>query len=335
VRLGDLAETLNARVEGDPDVEVHRVCTPETAAAGALAIGIERRYRSAVRETRASAVLLDAAAPLATPEGCVRLLAARPREAFARALRLLNAPALPALPGPGVDARAAVDPTAHLAPGTRIGPFAVVGARVSLGDDVVVGAGAYIGADATIGARTVLAPRAVVLDGCRIGADCLLGPGATIGAIGFGLDAAGRLPHHGIVVIEDGVTLGANTCVDRATLGETRIGRGCHIDNLVQIGHNVRLGRGVVLCGQVGIAGGAHLEDEVVVGGQAGIAGHVTVGARARIAAQSGVTRSLPAGGIYSGHPAEPNTSRLRRVARIRHLVDGPATPTPGDGELP
>jgi UDP-3-O-[3-hydroxymyristoyl] glucosamine N-acyltransferase len=323
VRLGDLAEALTARVEGDPDVEVDRVCAPETAMAGALAIGIERRYRAVVRETRASAVLLDATAPLVTPDGCVRLLATRPREAFARALRLLNAPDLPGLPAPGVDARAAVDPTACVGPGARIGPFAVVGARASLGDDVVVGAGAYIGADAVIGARTVLAPRAVVLDGCLIGADCLLGPGATVGAVGFGLDAAGRLPHHGLVVIEDDVTLGANTCVDRATLGETRIGRGCHLDNLVQVGHNVRLGNEVVLCGQVGIAGGAHLEDGVVVGGQAGIAGHVTVGARTRIAAQSGVTRSLPAGGVYSGHPAEPNAARLRRVARLRRLADG------------
>ena len=322
MRLGDLAAALPARLTGDPERLVSRVAELNAAGPGDLALCIQRRFLPELRHTRAGAVLIDPRFAADVPDGCAVLAADAPREALSRSLRLLNVPEPLARPAPGIDPRAAVDPTASLGSGVRIGPFVFVGPGARLGDDVSPSAGSFVGAGAEIGARTVLHPRATVLDACVVGADCLIGPGAVVGATGFGLDAAGRLPHVGRVVIEDAVTLGANTCVDRATLGETRIGRGAHLDNLVQVGHNARVGAGAVLCGQVGLAGGAVVEAGVVLGGQVGVAGGAVVGRGARVAAQSGVTHSLPAGGEYSGHPAEPNRPRLRRIARLRRLVE-------------
>ena len=159
---------------------------------------------------------------------------------------------------------------------------------------------------------------AVILAGATIEHHCWIGPGAVIGSDGFGLDAQGRLAHIGRVVIGAEVTIGANTCIDRGTLGETRVGAHTHIDNLVQIGHNAEVGSGVVLCGQVGVAGSAVIGDGAVIGGQAGVAQHARVGHGCRVAAQSGVTRHLKGPGTYSGHPAEPDQERLRRIARVR-----------------
>jgi UDP-3-O-[3-hydroxymyristoyl] glucosamine N-acyltransferase len=322
VRLGDLAAALPARLSGDPERTVSRVTALTAAGPGDLAVCIQRRFLPELRQTRATAVLIDPRFVAAVPEGCASLSTSAPRDAFTRSLRLLNVATPFARPGAGIDARAAVDPTAILGEGVSVGPFVYIGPGARLGDAVALSAGCFVGAGAEIGARTVLHPRAVVMDACVVGADCLIGPGAVVGATGFGLDAAGRLPHLGRVVIEDAVTLGANTCVDRATLGETHIGRGAHLDNLVQVGHNARVGAGAVLCGQVGLAGGAVVEAGAVLGGQAGVAGGAIVGQGARVAAQSGVTQNLAPEAEYSGHPAEPNRPRLRRIARLRRLVE-------------
>ncbi len=322
MRLGDLAAALPARLTGDPERLVSRVAELKTAGPGDLAVCIQRRFLPELRQTRAAAVLIDPRFASDVPSGCATLVADPAREAFTRALRLLNTAAPLARPALGVDPRAAVDPTARLGNGVCIGPFVYVGPGARLGDDVSLSAGSFVGAGAEIGPRTQIHPRASVLDACVVGADCLIGPGAVIGATGFGLDAGGRLPHVGRVVLEDAVTIGANTCIDRATLGDTHIGRGAHLDNLVQVGHNARIGAGAVLCGQVGLAGGAMVEAGVVLGGQVGVAGGAIVGRGARVAAQSGVTQSLPPAGEYSGHPAEPNRPRLRRIARLRRLVE-------------
>ncbi len=320
--LGALAQAIGATLEGDATRTVDAVVPLETAGPGDVAVCIEARYRSALPGCKAAAVLVDAAWAALVPPGVVRLVSDTPRASFGKALRLLNTAPCPGLPAPGVDPRAAVAASAELADDVHVGPFATICDGAKLGPGVRVGAYAFVGPGAVLGARTVLLPRATVLDGCTVGADCLLGAGSVIGGPGFGLDAAGRLPHVGTVVIEDGVTLGANTCVDRATLGETRIGAGAQIDNLVQIGHNARVGAGAVLCGQVGLAGGAVVEAGAVLGGQAGVNGGATVGAKARVAAQSGVTKSLAAGGDYSGHPAEPNRVRLKRLAALRRLAE-------------
>ena len=327
MRLDDLAARIGARLAaGHPAREISAIRSLDTAGSIELAGLFERRYATPARSTAAGAVVTSPALSTYRPDQCAILLADDPRAAWSAALRLLHPRPAIAPPPIGIDPRAAIDPSAEVDARARIGPFCVVGSRAYIADGVAMHAGAHVGAGAVIGTAAILHPHAVVHDGCLVGARVWLGTGAVIGSPGFGLDDAGRLPHIGIVVLEADVTVGAHTCVDRGTIGETRVGAGAHLDNLIQVGHNAQIGRGAILCGQVGIAGGAVIGDFSVIGGQAGVNGHVTIGARARIAAQAGVTKSLPGGADYSGHPAEPNRARLRRLARLQRLADANRT---------
>ncbi len=321
MRLDALAQAVGARLVGPGDRVVTRAAPLDGAGPSHLSALLEARWRGAAAHTGAGAVVVSPALAEHLPADVARLVADDARGAWGRALRCLHPG--PALRPPAIGAHptAVIDPSAHIDPGARIGPFVVIGAEAAVEAGAALHAHVVVGAGARIGARATLHPGAAVLDGCVVGADALLGVRAVVGGVGFGLDAEGRVPHTGVAVIGAGATLGAHTCVDRATVGVTRVGPGAHLDNLVQVGHNAVIGAGAVLCGQVGVAGGAILEDGVVLGGQAGVTGHVTVGAGARVAAQSGVTRSLPGGAAYSGHPAEPNRVRLRRIARLRALV--------------
>lgn len=315
-----LAAAVGARLEG-PDRPLSRAAALPDAAHTDLAALFEPRYRAAARQTRAGALLTSPALAAACPAGTSLLIAEDARAAWGKALRLLHPRPAVALPPVGVHSTAIVAPDARLGEGIRVGPFVVIGAAAIVGDEAALFQGARVGAGARIGARACLHPHAVVHDDCEIGADCWLGSGAIVGSPGFGLDAEGRVPHVGVARIGDRVTLGAHTCVDRGTVAATLIEADAHLDNLVQVGHNAFVGRGAVLCGQVGLAGGARVEAGAVIGGQAGIAGRATVGARARVAAQAGVTRDLAAGGSFSGHPAEDNQTRLKRLARLRKLL--------------
>lgn len=327
MRLADLAARIDARLIGDGTRRVLRVAPLDRATAEDLVGLFETRYRRSAARTAAGAAIVDPSLVDALPAGCARLVHSDARGAWGDALRLLHPRPSLTPPAPGIDGRAAVDSTAHVDIDARIGPFAVVGAGARIGPGVVISAFAHVGAEAIVGEGAVLAPRATVLDRCEVGPGAWIGPGAVIGSPGFGLDRSGRLPHVGAVRIGANASIGANSCVDRATVGLTEIGPDAHIDNLVQVGHNCRVGRGAVLCGQVGLAGGARVDDGVVLGGQAGVAGHVTVGRGIRVAAQSGVTKSLSTPGDYSGHPAEPNRRRLVRLARLKRLTARPDEP--------
>ncbi len=320
MRLSTLAEAIGARLLGE-DLEVERVASIQASGPTALAPLIEPRWRAAASRTRAAAVLCSPALSSALPPDLPRLVAEDARDAWGRAVRLLHPRPFLEPPPVGIDPRAVVEGEVH--PTARVAALAWVGPGATVGPGAVLHPFAHVGAGASVGEGAVLHPRATVLDGCAIGAGVLLCTGAVVGSPGFGLDAAGRVPQLGVAVVEDDATIGANSCVDRAALGETRIGRGSRLDNLVQVGHGAWIGPGAVLCGQVGVAGGARVEAGAVLGGQAGVSGHVTIGEGARVAAQSGVTRSLPGGGVYSGHPAEPNRRRLRRMARLRRLAEG------------
>jgi UDP-3-O-[3-hydroxymyristoyl] glucosamine N-acyltransferase len=201
---------------------------------------------------------------------------------------------------------------------------------------VVIGKGATIGRNCWIEANAVIGCGVVIGDNCRIGpgatvSHALIGnnvrlyPGVRVGQDGFGfaIDPAGfvKIPQLGRVMIEDDVEVGANSCIDRGAGPDTVIGRGTWIDNLVQIGHNVRIGRGCILVGQCGIAGSTVLEDYVVVAAQAGIAGHLHVGKGARIGAQAGVLRNLDAGGEYMGSPCLPMRQNMRQIALLKRLT--------------
>ncbi|HTV75007.1 MAG TPA: UDP-3-O-(3-hydroxymyristoyl)glucosamine N-acyltransferase, partial [Candidatus Acidoferrales bacterium] len=219
---------------------------------------------------------------------------------------------------------AVVDESAQIGPDVWIGPCVVVGPHASVGAQSVLHAGVVLGSEARAGRRVIFHPHAMLLDGCVAGDEVVLQPGAVIGSEGFGwVFVDGRLekiPQVGNVELGDGVEIGANTTVDRAQTGTTRIGAGTKVDNLCQIGHNVHVGRHTALAAMVGIAGSTTVGDHVQVGGQAGINGHITVGSRVKIAGGAHVWSDIPDDAVYSGMPAQEHRRELRWQARLRSI---------------
>jgi UDP-3-O-[3-hydroxymyristoyl] glucosamine N-acyltransferase len=303
VKLRDLAERLGCRLEGDGEVEIVRVAGIQDAQPGDLTFLANPKYESAAARTRASAILLPDEARQAP---CAMLRTRDPYLAFARAVALF-APSW--RPAPGVHPMAAVAPDAEIGSGVSIGAFVSIGEGAAIGDNTVVfpnvtiGPGVRAGADCVIHSNVALRERVVV--GSRV----VLQNGVVIGSDGYGFVRRGdgtheKIPQIATVVIEDDVELGANTTVDRPAVGETRIGRGTKIDNLVQIGHGVSVGRNVLMAAQVGIAGSTRIEDDVIFGGQVGVGGHLAIGRGAVAVGQSGVTNSLEPGAMVAGYPA-------------------------------
>lgn len=318
--LAEIAEAVGGRVAGDGTVRVVGVAPASSAGPGDLAFLTHPRYRKAVAACAASAVLCaEEDASLGKP----LLVCANPYAALARIVSLFHPPA-PLAPGvrPGahVHASARVDPTAAVFEGVVVGARASVGARCVLHPGVVVEEGACLGEDC------VLHANAVVRERCVLGNRVVLQPGAVVGGEGFGFAWDGerylKIPQVGIAVLEDDVEVGANSCVDRATLGETRVGAGTKIDNLVQIGHNVVVGRHSVFAGQAGVAGSSEIGDYARVGGQAGVSGHVRIGHRVSLATRSGVMEDLPDGGTYWGSPTMPFAEAMKVVAAQRQLPE-------------
>ncbi|MFN0061354.1 MAG: UDP-3-O-(3-hydroxymyristoyl)glucosamine N-acyltransferase [Myxococcaceae bacterium] len=281
------------------------------------------RYRADLESTRAGAVLVSER--FAARSGTVWIVVANPHLAFAQVLRALH---LDVKPAPGVHPQADVHAEAEVHPSATVSAFVFIGAGARIGKSVVLHPGAYVGERASIGEGTVLYPHAVVREGCVIGARCVLHASSVIGADGFGFTlnngAAGpehlKVPQVGIVRVEDDVEIGACSCIDRATVGETVIGRGSKIDNLVQIAHNVRVGPLSILCAQVGISGSTELGAGVVLAGQVGVVGHLRLGNGARAGAQAGVAQDVPDGGEVSGYPAFEHRNWLRSVAAFKDL---------------
>ena len=320
MNLGKLAEALGCEVRGDAAVEVTRVRGLAEAGAGDLTFLANPKYLPLLEKTQASAVIVSAS--VATP--LPALLSENPYLTFAKAVDLLHARPRPAA---GVHPSAQVDPTATLAAGVHVGPLCVVGAGASVGERTELRAQVFVGDGATIGADCLLHSGVHLRDGCRLGDRVVVQDGAVIGSDGFGFakDKEGRynkIPQVGIVVVEDDVEIGALTAIDRAALGETRIGRGVKIDNLVQVGHSVTIGENTVLAGQVGIAGSTRIGRNVVLAGQVGIAGHLTVGDGVIATAQTGIPSSVDPGTVVSGTPAIDNRAWLKSSAVFARLPD-------------
>jgi UDP-3-O-[3-hydroxymyristoyl] glucosamine N-acyltransferase len=289
-----------------------------------------RKYLTALSRTKAGACLIHPSLSGRVPAGCMALVT---RNAY-RAYALLAAAFHPASPPPsGVHARAYVDPTAIVGPGVSIGPNAVVLAGARLGKDVRIGPNATIGENVELGEGCTVGPNASISHAV-IGPRTNVYPGARIGQDGFGFvpDAAGHLkvPQLGIVRIGADCEIGANSCIDRGSASDTVVGDGTWIDNLVQIGHNVKLGPGCVIVAQVGISGSTELGALVQAGGQAGLSGHLKIGDGVKIVAQSGVHRDIEAGGIVGGSPAVPVGEWRRQAAALRRMV---RNDKPEDGE--
>lgn len=321
MKLRDIAAHLGCVLEGDGEIEIHRLAGIEQARAGELTFFVNPKYAADLRRTGASAVILGERAEAAP---CAMLRTANPYLAFARAVELL-APRPPA--APGIHMLASVAPTATVAADASISPFACVGSGARIGARTVLFPHVTIGDDAVIGDDCVVHARVSVREGVTIGNRVVIQDGAVIGSDGFGFarQADGthyKIPQVGGVVIEDDVEIGANSTIDRPAVGETRIGAGTKIDNLVQVAHGVTIGRNVLLAAQVGIAGSTTIEDSVTLAGQVGVAGHLTVGTGAIASAQTGIPNSVEAGTFVSGYPAIDNRDWLKSSAVFRRLPE-------------
>jgi UDP-3-O-[3-hydroxymyristoyl] glucosamine N-acyltransferase len=281
-----------------------------------------RRNLPALKSSKAGAVVIEPAFVAQAPPGCVVLEAAAPQAGFIRIAGLFH-PARQ--PKPGIHPSAVIAADAIIGPDCEIGAFVFIGAGAEIGagcileNHVSIGAGCKLGAHGRIHAHANM-------EYCLAGDHVVLHPGARIGNEGFGFitTAQGKhvtMPQLGRVIIGDGAEIGAGSCIDRGAGGDTVIGPGARIDNLVQIGHNVTIGRGAVIVAQVGISGSANIGDYAVIAGQAGVAGHLSIGAKARVGAQAGVMNDVPAGTDVVGSPAWPAKETLRAFARLRRMA--------------
>ena len=327
MKLAEVARKLGCRLEGPPEMEIHGVAGIESAQSGQITFLANRRYFPLLKTTRASAVLLEDriavdratdAPPIAT------LRTANPYLAFAHAIELFyNAPRY----APGVHPTAVIAKTARIGEGAHIGPYCFVDENAEIGRDAVLHSFVTIYQGAKIGNNFFAHAHAVVREFCQIGHRVILQNGAVIGGdgLGFAKQKDGtwyKMQQSGPAVLEDDVEVQANACVDRATVGETRIGRGTKIDDLVLVGHASRVGMNTMLCGQVGLAGSTRVGDGCILAGQVGTAGHLTVGDGAVVTAQSGIPNDVPARSLYSGYPAVENRQWLKTTAALNRLPE-------------
>lgn len=328
MRLTELAKALGESCElgGHMDPEVRGVSSPGLATAGMLVFAEDEASLAAALESGAAAVAVKPAMVEAAADKKALLVAAHPKLAFARSVKLLR----PALAAAGVDERAAVSETAVLGERVSVGPFAVIGPGAVIGAGTRIEAGAVIGDGVTVGSECRIYPRVVVYAGTELGDRVVVHAGAVLGGDGFGYVRDGKtgayvqFPQQGRLVIEDDVEIGANTTIDRGALEETRIERGVKIDNLVHLGHNVRVGRNVVIAALTGISGSSSVGAGAVVGGQVGMGDHASIGEGVIVGSGAGI---LPhkhlrgAGTVYWGTPAKPLRAYLKELATLARLT--------------
>ncbi len=320
MRLDELAERLGCRLEGDGAMEIAGVHGLDEAGPHDLTFVAQERHLPRLGDSAAGAVILAEGWPrVARPA----LRTANPYLAFARALSVFH-PLPPAMPGIHPSAVVAVD--ARVARGASVGPLTVLGPGVEVGDTTILEAHVTVGAGVRIGEGCRIFPQVILREGVVLGNRVTVHSGTVVGADGFGYARDGhryvKIPQVGRVVIEDDVEIGANVTIDRATLGETRIGRGTKIDNLVQVGHNVRIGEDTVIVAQVGISGSSRIGSRVTLAGQVGVVDHVEIGDDAIVGAQAGVTKDIPAGSVVLGSPAVPHAEFKRQVAATARLAE-------------
>jgi len=302
---------LGSKIDGTSEItSITGIASLKNAQKGDLSFLANPKYKSEVKDTNASLVLLPEDYTESSPKiNQIFIKTENPSRSLAKVCRLIYGK-LFSNPTIGIDPLAFVHKSAVIQDGVSVGPFCYIGRGVRIAKNTIIESHCHIGENVSIGEDCRLYPSVKLLANCEIGNGVHLNSGVVIGSEGYGFEQVGssheKIPHLGKVVIEDDVEIGANTCIDRARLEETRIGEGTKIDNLVQIGHNVRIGKGCLIVAQVGIAGSVVFEDGVVVGGQAGFAGHLKIGKGAKIAGQAGITKNVEAGAFLKGNPALP-----------------------------
>src|SRR5579862_6471337 len=302
MKLGELARRLGAELRGDAELEITGVKGIEEAGPSEITFVANPRYAGLAKKTRAAAVVVEPEFP---EIHAATLRIGNPYHAFSLALGMFYQP--PDYP-PGVHPTAVIDPTAEVGQGAHIGAYVVIGPGTKVGANAKILPQVVIYPHVTIGRNFFAHAHAIVREGCVLGDDVTLQNGAVIGADGFGFakNSDGswtKILQTGPAVLEDAVEVQANACVDRASVGETRIKKGAKIDNLVQVGHGSTVGENSLLCAQVGLAGSTNVGKNVILAGQVGVAGHLTVGDGAVATAQSGIPSDVAAGAVVSGYP--------------------------------
>jgi UDP-3-O-[3-hydroxymyristoyl] glucosamine N-acyltransferase len=321
MKLGELAARLECQLEGAADLEITGVAGMDEAGAGEITFLSNPKYRSKLRTTQAAAII---AGPDVDTLGKPALRSTDPYMSFARALEVFYPPCKPPA---GIHPTAVIAPDVELGKNPSIGPYVVIEGGARIGDDCVLKSFVMIYPGAQIGHRFFAHTHAVVRENVRIGNDVILQNGAVIGGDGFGFaprpdGTFHKIVQAGTVVIEDGVEVQANSCIDRAAVGETRLRRGVKVDNLVQVAHGCDIGENSLLCSQVGISGSVTLGRNVTLTGQVGVAGHLTLGDYVIATAQTGIPNDVPPRTTVSGYPAIDHKLWLRASAVYKRLPE-------------
>lgn len=318
-----IASVIGGKIEGDKDAKVRTFAKIEEGVEGAISFLSNPKYTHYIYDTKSSVVIVNEDVEL---EGTVAPTLIRVKNAYESIAQLLQIYEASKPKKTGVSPQAYISPTAKLGKDCYVGPFACIGEGTVIGDGCQIYPHAVIGDNVKMGNNCILYPNTTVYQGCKIGNNVTLHAGSVIGADGFGFapnaDGYDKIPQIGIVTIEDNVEIGANTCVDRSTMGSTVIRKGVKLDNLVQVAHNVEIGENTVMSAQVGIAGSTKVGSWCMFGGQVGIAGHITIGDKTFLGAQSGVPGSLKGGEELIGTPPMNPRNYFKSQAIFRRLPD-------------
>lgn len=321
-----IAALVGGRVEGDPEASVESFSKIEEARKGQLSFLANPKYEDHLYTTRASVVIVGESLELKAPVSASLIRVSDPYSAFARLLTMYQEMRNRQLSG--VEQPSFVAPTARIGRNVYIGAFAYIGDHAVVGDDTKVFPQVFIGSHVRVGSNTILHPGVKVYHECVIGNHVTIHAGTVIGSDGFGFapqsdGSYSKVPQIGNVVVEDRVEIGANTCIDRATMGSTVVRAGAKLDNLIQVAHNVEVGRDTVIAAQVGVSGSTRIGNRVMIGGQAGIVGHITIADGSRINGQSGVSKSMKTPDqAVTGTPALEYGSALRAQAVFKNLPE-------------
>ena len=318
-----IAEFIQGTIVGDENATVHTFAKIEEGMPGAISFLSNPKYTHYIYDTQSSIVLVNKDFE---PEKEIKATLIKVDNAYESLAKLLNLYEMSKPKKTGIDPLAYIAPTAKIGQNVYIAPFACVGDNAEIGDNTSLHPHATVGSGAKVGSNCILYPHVTVYHDCRIGNNCILHAGSVVGADGFGFapspEGYEKIPQIGIAILEDNVEIGANTCIDRATMGATVIRKGVKLDNLIQIAHNVEVGSNTVMASQVGIAGSTKVGEWCMFGGQVGVAGHITVGNKVNMGAQSGVNGSVKDGKALIGTPPIEFKNYFKSSAVFKKLPD-------------
>jgi len=318
--LGELAKYVDGRVVGDPNVIIRSASTLGRAVEGDISFLANTKYEKQLQSTKATAVIVGKETEAAVP----LLIADDPYYVFMQIVVLLHGHRKHKKVG--ISKRASISDAAKIGVDCHIHDYVIICDKAKIGDGCVIYPGAYVGQEVQVGNDCIIYPNVVIYDGCRIGNRVIINANSTVGEDGFGYASHDgvhhKIPHIGVVVIEDDVEIGTGCAVERGTLGDTVIGRGSKLGDLVTVGHGTKIGSHCLLVAQAGIAGSTSIGNHCVLGGQVGIVGHITIGNKVTIAAQAGVINNIPDGQVVVGAPAIEAKLGRRAYSMIQHLPE-------------